>query len=383
MSPKRFVLSTVGTSLFVNFLKELKEDTAWLTRTANDNDEKLDPELRQKLDELKDRILQQLKLSAHDRDRHRRLSAELNGLYGIYGDQLPLGCDDLHWLVVTDTAQGRKAGEVLGTFLHNHFSSVQTLCPAKLSTRNTADFDSGIKELIGWCEANIPKYKDDGYEILFNLVGGFKSLHGYLSVIGMFYADEIAYIFEASDELIRIPRLPITINIEEMRDCAVGLALLASEVAPYPNRLLDCWPVPNAFREEVDDHAILSTWGKLVWGKARRSLLATDLLEFPRLKYTDQFQKRFKEADPSKRIEVQERIARVAALLEINDGNTAVLKTDNELQYDNYVNKKASDGSPIGHFRLNNRGDRVSCVVGRGTLVLRKFGAHDEVNDKP
>ena len=51
----------------------------------------------------------------------------------------------------------------------------------------------------------MPGYRQSHYRVVFNLVGGFKSLQGYMNTLGMFYADEIIYIFEApTADLIRI-----------------------------------------------------------------------------------------------------------------------------------------------------------------------------------
>jgi hypothetical protein len=71
----------------------------------------------------------------------------------------------------------------------------------------------------------------------------------------------------------------------------------------------------------------------------------------------------------------------VATQLEESEGNTAPLKQQGGIQYDNYAGKRLGK-QPIGHFRIS-RGIRVSCMAENGGLTLRHFGAHDYVNNNP
>jgi len=51
---------------------------------------------------------------------------------------------------------------------------------------------------------------DDKYEnVLINVTGGYKALIPYMSILGELYDIPIYYIFEESEELIRIPKLPV------------------------------------------------------------------------------------------------------------------------------------------------------------------------------
>ena len=70
-----------------------------------------------KVDELRQRACARL----HDSDvqARRLLSAELNGIYGLYNDELPSG-KDVHYLIAADTALGRAAADVVCDFLRQH-----------------------------------------------------------------------------------------------------------------------------------------------------------------------------------------------------------------------------------------------------------------------
>lgn len=273
------------------------------------------------------------------------------------------------------TALGRTSGEIVADFLKDQgWTNVTTYAPPHLSTATADDFSQGIKNLINWCDETIPGYQEAGYEIIFNLTGGFKSLQGYLTIVGMFYADRIVYIFESADELLTIPRLPIDLDESVFRDHRVQLALLAEGPGLLPKDQVA--GVPDGLLESLDDHVDLSQWGLLAWNRLRRDLLSEDLLDFPRLRYAETFVRQFKKATPAEREALQRKLALVSALLQDNDGDVTVLKRHSGLHYDNYTNQRTADGRPIGHFRLT-LSRRVRCTMEPGgMLLLRHFGEH-------
>jgi len=199
----------VGISALLNALP--RDESEWgrrLVQQANARD--LPADVARKAEELAERALAILREG--NVRRNRQLSAELNGLYGIYKDQL-VACPDMHYLIASDTALGRKSAEVVCDFLREIGLRVDIYVPQGLSMDNPHTFSRGIKSLIHWCEETIPGYHEQGYQVVFNLTGAFKSLQGYLNVVGMFYADEIVYIFETGSQLLSIPRLPLQINV--------------------------------------------------------------------------------------------------------------------------------------------------------------------------
>lgn len=376
MSHKRLIVSTVGISVFLNILNP--SESTWrqqLNQAANAQ------QLSSDLEKFVNNLVQRAKdcLQQGDVAERRRLSAELNGIYGIYDNNLEAGKADTHWLIATDTALGCKAAKVIADFLRKHGLNVAVDVPGKLSTAAPAAFSNGMKALIRWCEETLPGYRDNGYRIIFNLTAAFKSLQGYLNIMGMFYADEMVYIFETGSQLVSIPRLPVQVDVTVLRQHSVELAMMAeshifpyAQVATIPDGLLDI--------DEKGD-ACLSDWGQLIWNRVRHELLSEALLPFPRLHYEKSFERDFAQADPKERVALQETLAKVAHLLEDHGGNTAALKQDGGLRYDIYTGKKTSDGRPIGHFRVN-QGRRVSCTAKDGILYLRRYGEHS-INDNP
>ena len=377
MVTKRFVLSTVGISALLNALHQTEEE--WRRKFNQEaNKAQLSDDVGAKAQEVAQRVTSALR--AGNVVANRKQSAELNGIYGLYRDKLAAGPADIHFLVATDTALGRLAAEMIRDFLRSQGLTADVYIPTGLSTADPLTFSSGMKQLIRWCEDTIPGYRSASYRIVFNLTAAFKSLQGYLNIMGMFYADEMIYIFETGSQLLTIPRLPLQIDVGALRESRVELALMAQghvyaveQVEDVPAGLLDI---------DESRHAGLSDWGELVWKRVRGDLLGEDLLPFPRLQYTDQFRRDFKGVDAQQRVDVQETLARVASLLEGYGGDSAPLKRDGGLLYEVYKNRFTQSGRPIGHFRVT-QGRRISCTVEDGALRLRRYGEHDMVNDNP
>lgn len=378
-----FILSTVGTSVLTNLVSTDERNQGWakrLTNNANCSPAELAPDAKIELEELERRA--RARLHEGETPVIRRVSAELNGIYGIYGNQLQRGAGDMHWLVATDTAQGQLAASIVQDHLREKGLTVSIFCPPKLCTADTRHFAEGVKALITWCEENIPAFRASGYKVCFNLVASFKSLQGYLNTIGMFYADEIVYIFEsATADLIRIPRLPITIDMQQLSSRVVELAMMSAGHL-YPAAQARDWGLPESLLNDDDRHVTLSTWGQLIWNRSRRDLLRDDLLPFPHLEYSAAFRQEFKQAALDERVQLQDTLGEVAAILDQSHGSTVPLKAHPSLQYDNYTGKATRDGHPIGHFRLDGA-RRVTCLAVNDHLVLRHFGAHQVTENNP
>ena len=377
----RFVLSTIGTSSLTNQINN-GDPSEWrrlLRDSANHKMDDLQPEAKAVIDTLADRALD--KLLEDDTQINRRISAELNGIYGIYNGRLPQNSRDQHHLICTDTAQGQKTGELIRDFLADQGLNAYIVTPKELSTKDTAAFTAGIKELIRWLEDNVPGQRDSGYRVIFNLVGGFKSLQGYMNTFGAFYADEVIYIFEAETaDLITIPRLPIQIDTTLIQKYQTEFALMAAGKL-YPRReLRDIPETLLEFLEEGDDETDtgLSAWGTLIWNRTKADVLAEGLLPFPRLEYTRAFRDDFnRENAPKTLLKLQETLAKVAYILEKSNGNLAPLRQDGGLQFERFMK---IDG--IYKFRIT-QAIRVSCEVAEGGLTLRHYGGHDYVYNNP
>jgi putative CRISPR-associated protein (TIGR02619 family) len=269
------IVSTCGTSLLTNGAPpDLQK---WLTECTNQRENELSLA-------DKDRILKQLEQKTQELDRAhldqvRKLSADLNGIISFYGGQFPAGSPDQHILLHTDTFQGRIAAETLRDWLVKR--KVRATCQVAegLTTRSIQDFNAGISSVIAWCEKTLPGYKGS-YRIVFNLVGGFKLLQGYMQTLGMLYAHEMIYIFETNNELLRIPRLPI--ELERSVEAAVRTHIKTFRRLARPDDTIsrpEAADIPETFIYEWDGRVELSPWGKLVWERLRRSLYGERIWE--------------------------------------------------------------------------------------------------------
>lgn len=382
-------VSTVGTSLLTNALsREGKNNRIGdVLNHANANDDGIPDEIRSLADATICRVVDDLQ-GAGD-DAVRAAGAELNGLLSLYSDRAPRD-RDLHWLVATDTALGKRTAQGVKQILENRgFSAVQIQTPRGLSMKTTDLLEEGVKRFLDWCEQTLPDSRESGYEVVFNLTGGFKSLQGILNTIGTFYADRMIYIFQAGPELITIPSLPVKINTDLFREAPARFLRLAAldrarDVTLPAEPFQD---VPNTLIDVVDGRVYsFSAWGRLLWNQERRTLLTRDeMFDLPHLDATPRFLKDLRKATEGQRRRLHETLALASLLLGASNGDTSSLKTSTTLRYDTYTNKKTDGGAPIAHFRLHDdrEGRRVSCQVGRDGLLLRRFGRHDEVNTNP
>lgn len=368
------MVSTVGTSLLTNYAAgRAPEVLPVLRRTANLRRRESDDSSVAMIDSLSAAVERALK--APGPDAAKRLSAELNGIVMYYGDRLHNPkrlARDQHILLVTDTYQGEVCAALVHDWLQGQgFTVVQKQPLLGLNTRDQRTFEAGIGELFRWCGTALPRYREDGFRVVFNLVGGFKSVQGYMSTLGMLHADEILYIFEGEEsELIRIPRLPISLDeLESLRDHAAELALLEHrEVASkhslkgVPELLLDC---------DESGNCTFSNWGANVWGAHKVEILGgVGLLGFPRLDYSERFVNDFENLDGARaRARVLACLAKVSVLFE--GGRLDLLKADGGLLYEEL---KGFPG--IGHFRVDES-RRVTCETRGRRLVLRRLGGHE------
>ncbi len=376
----RFIVSTVGTSILTNSINRENQDEArdWariLRDSANLKQAELPEETKEVIDTLAERALE--KLLKNDVKTNRQISAELNGIYGIYGGALPDNSNDQHYLICSDTAQGQTTGNLIAEFLQDQGATVSVETPKGLSTQDTTSFTEGTKALIKWLDDTVPRH-GSGYYVIFNLVGGFKSLQGYMNTFGAFYADEVIYIFEApTADLIKIPRLPIQIDTTVIEDHLTKFAMMAAgEIYPVEN--LD--GIPETLLQPITDNgntvAGLSAWGTLIWNRTKADLLKDELLHFPRLKYANSCIKDYNDTnDPDACVKLQETLASVSFRLQQNNGSTEGLEGG-------FKFKPLQGFNNIYTFRVA-RGIRVSCSKGNGILKLHRYGHRNVVNKNP
>ncbi|GAB4295124.1 MAG: hypothetical protein Kow0068_19850 [Marinilabiliales bacterium] len=363
----RLFLSPVGTSTITNFVKKQKLEYD-VYSFANLKKEEYEQENLAELNKIAESLKKQaLNWSI---DEAKKASAELNGLLSF---DTKYTKNDLLYFVVTDTYQSNLAFEVVNTFLKSNFDiEGQKIELKSLTTKNKHEFVEGIKELLRWVNQHLPGYIKNNYSVYFNLTGGFKSLLGYLTPVGMFYANSIFYIFETG-ELIEIPKLPITIDYTLFESKAKEFLLMDANYFFTKN---DITEIPVTLLDQVEeDYFGLSLWGELMWSQAKKEILTKELISLPALYYEPSFKNDFNEKNTNEqRIQLQETLAKVSCLLLENNYDISALKKDHGLRYENCKGKK--NGKTIGHFRYN-QAQRVSCIAEKNGLTLLRNGFHD------
>lgn len=279
---RKIIVTTCGTSILTNGADA--EERNFLQNNANKRKKDYSPQELEQLVRIIDKRRCVLLDSSTDEQKVRRLSAELNGLIGCYrrgGGSLSDAAKDTHYLIHTDTMQGAEAAELLMEWGN---ANGITMSPAPIKDLNTgsmAEFRLGVNRLIDWCEAFLWTYRSqDSVHVIFNLVGGFKSLQGYMQTLGMFYADETVYIFETGNELLSIPRLPIDLTSSIRGMIAANLPLIRRlqwKSMPYE----ECRKIPETMLDIIDAECTLSAWGKIAFNRVKEQLYNRQLLPSP------------------------------------------------------------------------------------------------------
>lgn len=367
-SMPRVIVSTVGTSMLTNGAPQ--ELRGLLIRTANTPEARLTDEDRTDIERRADEVGRLI--AGASPEQAQRQSAELNGVV-----RLGLSGRDVHYLIATDTLQGRLCAKIAAEWIQTAGATAIPQPISGLSTADTESFSDGINTLLEWCDATLPECRAQNRRVVFNLVGGFKAMQAYLQALGMFYADEIVYIFESGSDLIRIPRLPVKWDHEGLSEHAAVMARLAHGAKDITPAMVA--GVPEAYLEIVDcggqQLVGLSTWGRAAWLSDRQDILSSDLIEFPGVMYEDTYRRDYARLqDREVRWRFQDTVAEVSVLLE-NGGLPAL--TGGSIRYDKLQNHPGID-----HFRVS-LDLRISCRVEGSCLILRKCGAHDYVINNP
>ena len=250
-----------------------------------------------------------------------KLSAEINGIFHIYDGDFSKGKNDVHILLATDTVLGRETAFMVKKWLVGqgirHVEMWDDF--SGLRTDSVENFHLAIAELARRLAKVIPEYKNSRYRIIFNLTGGFKSIQGVLQTFAQFYADEAVYIFETGKELLRIPKIPVSLDVSSIernlriwRRLSLGLKVNVDE----------CQEIPDIFLLMVDNDVTLSPWGELVWGNVKREIYEKRLWDPPsdRIKIRSQrFEREVNDLPKDRRYEINKRMDELALHLEKED----------------------------------------------------------------
>ena len=319
-------ISTCGTSLLTNVAGRDAELRKLAVAHANVSDgESLPRQERERLEAL---IAQARRaLEAAGPDDRRGLSAELNGLFLLHGESTQ-GMRSLHWLVASDTWLGKATAACLQGVLENLGMQVETKSIRGLRTDDPDAFREGVNELARLCAQEVKSMHEGGWRIVFNLTGGFKAVQGFMQALGMLYADEIVYVFERTDTLLHIPRLPVELDaLKIVREHEYVFRRLGADLTVTPAQVSG---MPETLYDQADDLIDFSVWGRALWHESRDALLKEKLWPpvSDKLRFGEGFEKSVESAckNQSDRLGVvNERLLQLARHLEGNGPNVSSL----------------------------------------------------------
>ena len=232
------IITTVGTSLFTNYIsedvnllmevetnkkskasKEVKSAIKKLEkRSANEyKDEQLLPHIKKIKEEISKKWLKGFgkKDGEWEKTDEEQLnffaSAEITSLKKIVGEKIMGNVEVI--FICSDTILSVLAAEILEENLPlfiKEIKNIKLITIEKLTVADINDFKEGLLNLVDIIDDITKKRtKNEKSEILLNISGGYKVLIPYLTILSMILKIDIYYIFEDSDELIKVPALPI------------------------------------------------------------------------------------------------------------------------------------------------------------------------------
>ncbi len=315
-----FILSPCGTSLLTN--RANPDERKLVFRYANTKEyDDIPSGDRAIIDGLISRVQKAVQQAGIE--EAVRLSAELNGIINLYSRTLPQR-NDYHLLLSTDTYLGSVTANIVKQWLESQNKKfvIEVFRQKDLRTVDLDSFQLALSDLVKHLSSIIPEFAQNGYRVIFNLTGGFKSIQGFLQSIANFYADETVYIFETSSDLLRIPKLPIRLDalnivhskITVFRRLALDLQVKEDELQGIPETLL----------LKMGGEVTFSPWGALIWEDTKKELYAKKIYPSPdegKLTFSKEFLKTAQSLPPERKVIINERIDQLVKHLYAEDYN--------------------------------------------------------------
>lgn len=358
----QYILTSVGLSSITNGLRDVFSPKE-IYKNSNKQKDEIDKEFLEKFevefDKLKNKIL------SFNEKELSLLSAEINSLLKYNRFEK----NDIHTLLCTDTYLGKKASELVEVFLKSKNLTVNIYTQKDLRTDEIENFHIALADLTENLSQELQGYIDSNYEIVFNLTGGFKSVNSFLQTMASLYANKSIYIFEGSNELLEIPRLPIKVdeefiveNYNIFRSLELGILVDEKKVEKLHKTLV----------LKIDNEYSLSAWGEMVWQKVKNKIYKEKLIEplqRDKIIYSKRFKKEFESLNPSEKLQLNKSIDKLERLVAFDEN----LKS---LRYHPLKGEEASKYSHEFYPLDGNDSRRVYCNEIDGKKILEKIGPH-------
>ncbi len=329
------IFTSCGTSLLTN---TSPNDRDLLNNYANMTEKEVetDSQIKDQLSCLIEFAAEKLK--AADKAEARKLSAEINTLSRLENQGKPYDLSPKNWthyLLHSDTYLGKKMADCIKEWLRlQEYCDVQVV-PIKDLRIDKDCFRQGLGNLARVCVETMQPYQNDPTtHVVCNVTGGFKVLESFLQIAAMLYADESVYTFQGVDELIRVPRLPVELNLEKAvptDKAKMALRQLKRRDTASINEF-DLEGLADLAYEVVDNIVSITPWGEFLFAPLKEEY-SKNLLDpiSQRLELMESFKNDCKAIDANTKRLVNEAIDRLSSAIDDCKGDLSQLSNLNSL----------------------------------------------------
>lgn len=260
------VIATVGASLFTNYL-DGNRDIGTHYNYIIDKPFKEHHDLKDRIEHIKKRVTPWA-------NKNIEASAEIKSLWKIHESlKEPLDI----YLIATDTVVSALAADIIKTWFEEkpgftvHFKDTDVILG--LQVKNYQQFvQKGLPGLVERIEEITANHYG---EVIFNIAGGYKGVIPYMTVMALINNWCIYYIFEGSQTVIKIPRVPIKIDYNIFEKYSDEITMLHDVIENYSQIKSNNYQAyttleENGLVETIDGMAFLSPLGLIFNEKYRR-----------------------------------------------------------------------------------------------------------------
>ncbi len=240
------VITTTGTSLLTNAVRDLKKSKETLT----------DEELRHRFQQVGE----------------EKASAETNSLSKIASS------DSEIILLYTATLDGSRCAKTIEQYLH---SKNQAVSSKELPLEyNEQQFEShGLRQLVNILIEEINKAQRAGKEVVINATGGFKAEIAYTTMVGMIFQVPVKYIYEGFQNPITFPSLPVTWNVDVLLEYMPFFEWIDSDCRKTTEVEQRLKSIPETDKPRIqqllsvpdsENYIFLSPAGQILWNHVKK-----------------------------------------------------------------------------------------------------------------
>ncbi len=267
------VITTVGTSIFTNYIGKEKKDkiTPKIIKTLEDKSYSDYDNYKDDVDSLRKTIM---KYVSENIKNLKDISAELKSLAILSKKHSEINV----YLIATDSILSPLACDIIKEIINKYNNDYQnaTIIFNKnndiindLQIKNEINLKNGLSNLIRRIKEITQGYYDN---VIINITGGYKGIIPYLTIIGAINKCSIVYSYEDTNTLIHIPTLPIQINEDFFETYSEHLSLLDMDdildnYNSIKNNDYQAWEdLENNGMIEISDNIVaLSSIGKIFY----------------------------------------------------------------------------------------------------------------------